>query len=84
MTAVTDWDRIGQDLWPPHRRLLVRRALKAEDGRKVRLSDGEAETLARQETEREVATRLRFYELVDGSQSRPTPKPRPHYVDLDV
>jgi hypothetical protein len=29
MTAVTDWDRIGQDLWPPHRRLLVRRALKA-------------------------------------------------------
>jgi hypothetical protein len=57
-------DRIGQDLWPNHRKRLVRKALKASDGHIIQLSIGEAETLARQETEREVAKRLRFYELV--------------------
>jgi hypothetical protein len=84
MRSMTDRERIGRDLWPHHRRFLVRRALKADEGTKVRLSDGEAETLARQETEREITTRLRFYELVDSSQSRPQPKPQPNYVDLDM
>lgn len=51
-------DRIGLDLWPSKRKHLVRRALKAEDGKLIRLSIGEAETLARQETEREVKKRL--------------------------
>ena len=77
---LTDRERIGQDLWPHHRRRLVRRALEAKQ---VRLTDGEAETLARQETEREIAVRLRFYDLVDTSQTRPKSRPHPNYVDID-
>lgn len=56
-----DKDRIGQDLWPKHRKYLVRDALKADDGKLIRLTIGEAETLARQETEREVARRRKFF-----------------------
>jgi hypothetical protein len=61
--AMTTVERIGLDLWPHRRQQLIRRALKALDGQVISISIGEAETLARQETEREIAKRLRFYEL---------------------
>jgi hypothetical protein len=47
---------------------------------------GEAETYAKQETEREIAARLAVLEASDPSQKRPTPKPnilnRVDYIDL--
>ena len=49
-------------------------------------TDGEAETYAKQETEREVAARLAALEALDPSQKRPTPKPSPlnsvAFIDL--
>jgi hypothetical protein len=84
MRNLTDHERIGQDLWPHRRRLLVRRALEAKDGQSIHLSDGEAETLARQETDREIAQRLNAYDLMDAKQARPKPTPRPNYAaDID-
>ncbi len=59
LNTTSTTERIGRDLWPNHRRQLIRRALNAEDGQIIRLSPGEAETLARRETEREIAQRLR-------------------------
>jgi hypothetical protein len=81
---ITDQQRIGRDLWPQHRSFLVKLAVEAKEGEHVHLSDGEAETLARQETEREITQRLRFYELTDPSQTRPTPKPQVNYVDINL
>lgn len=50
------------------------------------LTDGEAETYAKKETDREVAARLAVLELLDPSQQRPTPKPnvlsRVDFIDL--
>ena len=50
------------------------------------VSLGEAETYAKQETEREIAARLACLELLDASQKRPTPKPnilnRVDFIDL--
>lgn len=50
------------------------------------VSLGEAETYAKQETEREIAARLACLELLDPSQKRPTPKPnilnRVDFIDL--
>ena len=50
------------------------------------VSLGEAETYAKQETEREIAARLAVLETLDPSQKRPTPKPnilnRVDYIDL--
>lgn len=50
------------------------------------VSVGEAETYAKQETEREIAALLAALELLDPSQKRPTPKPsilsRVDYIDL--
>ena len=60
-----DTQRIGQDLWPHHRKYLTRKALKADDGIHVHLSIGEAETLARQETERDVAKRRRLFDSMN-------------------
>jgi hypothetical protein len=51
-------ERIARDLWPHHKKYLVRRALAAHDGQTIRLSIGEAETLATREVEREVRQRL--------------------------
>jgi hypothetical protein len=56
---MTTVERIGLDLWPNHRKSLVRKALKADDGIMIHLSLGEAETLARQETEREIQNRMK-------------------------
>jgi hypothetical protein len=81
---MSDWDRIGQDLWPHHRDFLVKQALEAKEGEHIHLSDGEAETLARQETEREIAKRRRFYELIDTRSIRPKSKPHPNYVNIDL
>jgi len=59
--------------------------------RRIRLAlglytDGEAETHAKQETEREVAARLAALEALDPSQKRPTPRPsilnKVDYIDL--
>jgi len=69
-------ERIGQDLWPRSRKQLVKRALQAKDGNTIRLSLGEAETLARQETEREIARRRHFLETLDASQQRPQKAPK--------
>jgi hypothetical protein len=66
---ISAWDRIGQDLWPHHCEFLVKKALEAREGEHIYLSDGEAETLARQETEREITKRL---------------KPHPNYLDIDL
>ena len=73
---LTPQERIGQDLWPSRRKRLLRRAFEAPEGTTVKLSDGEAETLARQETEREIAQRLKLLELTDPSQVRPKGKPQ--------
>ena len=81
---LTPQDRIGQDLWPHHRKRLLRQAFEAKDGQQVRLSIGEAETLARQETEREIAKRLKFLELTDATQARPKARPHPHYCDINL
>jgi hypothetical protein len=81
---LTDRERIGQDLWPHHRDFLVKQALEAKGGEHIHISDGEAETLARQETEGEIAKRLRFYELTDPSSIRPKSKPQFNYVDIDL
>jgi hypothetical protein len=49
-------------------------------------TDGEAETYAKQETEREVAARLAALEALDPSQKRPAAKPSPlssvAFIDL--
>jgi hypothetical protein len=49
-------------------------------------TDGEAETYAKQETDRDVAARLVALEALDPSQKRPTPKPSPlnsvAFIDL--
>ena len=79
---LTPQDRIGQDLWPHHRKRLLRQAFEAKDGQQVCLSIGEAETLARQETEREIAKRLKLLESADASQTRPMAKPHPNYCDI--
>ena len=57
-----DINRIGQDLWPRHRQQLIKRALRAAEGIPIRLTLGEAETLARQETEREIFQRRKFFD----------------------
>ncbi len=80
-THVPNINRIGQDLWPQHRKRLVQQALRVKDGTPVRLTMGEAETLARQETEREIESRLRLLELTDASQRRPQSRPHPNYFD---
>ncbi len=54
-----DKERIGQDLWPNRRKHLVSKALRARDGVYIHIRIGEAETLARQETEREINKRLK-------------------------
>ncbi len=54
-----DKERIGRDLWPNRRKYLVRKALCAKDGVYIHIRIGEAETLARQETEREINKRLK-------------------------
>lgn len=55
--------QIGQDLWPHRRKYLVRKALRTEDGIHIHISIGEAETLARQETEREIKNRLKSWNV---------------------
>jgi hypothetical protein len=79
---LTPQQRIGQDLWPNHRKFLVRRAFEATEGQTVNLSLGEAETVATRETNREIANRLRLLEEADPSQRRPTKKPHPNYCDI--
>ena len=59
-----DRERIGRDLWPKHRKSLIRKALRAAEGQCVRLSIGEAETLARAEVDREVNARLRNHAVL--------------------
>lgn len=68
---LSDRERIGRDLWPHHCRFLVRKALQASDGTHIPIPIGEAETMARRETEREIAKRLKFYETMDTTQIRP-------------
>ena len=57
-----DTARIALDLWPHHKKYLVRRALTAKEGQPVRLSIGEAETLATKEVEREIRQRRALLE----------------------
>jgi hypothetical protein len=52
-----DNERIARDLWPHHKKYLVHQALTAREGNPVRLSIGEAETLATKEVEREIRER---------------------------
>jgi hypothetical protein len=53
-----DRQRFEQDLWPQHKKRHWRKAIKAREGAPVRISLGEAETLASREVEREVRRRL--------------------------
>jgi len=55
--------QIGLDLWPRRRKYLVRKALRVEDGTCIHISIGEAETLARQETKREIENRLKNWNI---------------------
>ena len=59
-----DRERIGRDLWPSHKKSLVRRALRTPEGQHIHLSVGEAETLARAEVEREVNARLKNHVIL--------------------
>lgn len=74
-----DITRIGQDLWPQMRRLRIQQALRAKDGTIVHITEGEAETIARQETERAVNHRLSI-----NDPGRPKKKPRPNYCDIQL
>ena len=82
-------DRCGNDHRALRHRQLSRRAwerLEQPMPGAGEVSLGEAETYAKQETEREIAARLAVLEALDPSQKRPTPKPsilnRVDYIDL--
>jgi hypothetical protein len=49
--------RFEQDLWPNKKKSLFQRAMRTREGQTIRLSLGEAETLATKEVEREIRQR---------------------------
>jgi hypothetical protein len=73
-----DLNRLGLDLWPSKRAIWIEIALTTPDGKHIHITDGEAETIARNETERTVAARLKELEANDPSQTRPKQTSRPN------
>jgi hypothetical protein len=53
-----DLNRLGLDLWPNKRKLRIKEALAAKDGQHIHITNGEAETIVRNETERAINVRL--------------------------
>lgn len=73
-----DLNRFGLDLWPSRIKSRIKKALAAPDGQRIHISDGEAETIARNETERHIAAKLKELEANDPSQTRPKQVSRPN------